>query len=103
MTSCPAIHDVGAWLLNSLGAVLQRSFAGDGATGDPRFPHALPTTVRAHVLMTFIQAHDSYGLSLSGFREHASASALGCLRAAADGPRRIRSGSYVRFSFHSSR
>jgi hypothetical protein len=75
-----AIHDAGARLLNSLAPVLQRSFAGDGAKGDPRFPHALPTTVRAHVLMMFTQAHDSYGLSLLGLREHASASALGPIR-----------------------
>src|SRR5712691_6669516 len=39
-----AIHDVGGRLLNSLAPVLQRSFAGDGAKRDPRFPHPLPTT-----------------------------------------------------------
>ncbi len=75
-----AIHDVGGRLLNSLAPVLQRSFAGDGAKRDPRFPHPLPTTARAHALMMFTQAHDSYGLSLLGLREHASASALGPIR-----------------------
>jgi hypothetical protein len=60
-----AIHDVGAQLLNDLAPVLQSSFAGDAAHGDLRFPHAMPTGVRAHTLTLFAQAHDAFGLSLS--------------------------------------
>lgn len=78
-----AIHDVGAMLLNSHGPVLQDSFARYGAMlSDPRFPAAIPTTVRSHVLMMIIQANDSYGLALLGLREHATASALGPIRKA---------------------
>jgi hypothetical protein len=80
-----AIHDIGATLLNRHGRFLQDSFARYGATlGDPRFPAAMPTTVRSHVLMMIIQANDSYGLALLGLREHATASALGPIRNVAE-------------------
>lgn len=80
-----AIHDVGATLLNSHGPVLQDSFARYGAAlSDRRFPAAMPTTVRSHVLMMIIQANDSYGLALLGLREHATASALGPIRNVAE-------------------
>jgi len=75
-----AIHDVGAELLNSLAPVLHRSFAGDAAHGDPRFPHGMPTSVRAHTLMLVAQAHDAFGLSVSGLGKHATAAALGPIR-----------------------
>ena len=76
-----ALHDVGAKLLNSLAPVLQRSFAGDAAAhGDPRFPHGLPAGVRAHTLMLFAQAHDAFGLSVTGLGKHATAAALGPIR-----------------------
>lgn len=75
-----AIHDVAGRLLTSLAPVLQRSFTGDAAHGDLRFPHSMPIAVRAHTLMLFTQAHDSFGLSLLGLREHATASALGPIR-----------------------
>ncbi len=75
-----AIHDVGAQLLNDLAPVLQRSFAGDAAHGDPRFPHGMPTGVRAHTLLLFAQAHDAFGLSVIGLGKHATAAALGPVR-----------------------
>jgi hypothetical protein len=75
-----AIHDIGATLLNRHGRFLQGSFARYGATmGDPRFPAAMPATVRSHVLMMIVQANDSYGLA--------------CL-ACANMPRRPRWGRY---------
>lgn len=80
-----AIHDIGATLLNRHGLLLQDSFARYGATfGDPRFPAALPATVRSHVLMMITQASDSYGIALLGLREHATASALGPIRNVAE-------------------
>lgn len=80
-----AICDVGATLLNRHGRVLQGSFARDGAPlSDPRFPAAMPVTIRSHVLMMIIQANDSYGLALLGLREHATASALGAIRNVAE-------------------
>jgi hypothetical protein len=76
-----AIHDVGATLLNRHGPVLQDCLARYGATlGDPRFPAALPATIRSRVLTMIIQAYDSSGLALLGLREHATASALGPVR-----------------------
>jgi hypothetical protein len=75
-----AIHDVGARLLNDLAPVLQRSFAGDAAHGDLRFPHGMPTGVRAHTLTLFAQAHDAFGLSVIGLGKHATAAALGPIR-----------------------
>ena len=79
-----AIHDVGAQLLTSLAPVLRRSFAGDAAGGDPRFPHGLPAGVRAHTLMLFTQAHDAFGLSVTGLGQHATAAALGPIRTIAE-------------------
>lgn len=48
--------------------------------GDPRFRHAMPTTVRGHVLAMTTEANDAFGLSLLGLREHATAAALGPIR-----------------------
>jgi hypothetical protein len=80
-----AIHEVGAELLNRHGPLLQDSFARDGATlSDPRFPAALPISVRPHVLMMVTQANDSYGFALLGLREHATGSALGPIRNVAE-------------------
>jgi hypothetical protein len=75
-----AVHDVGAELLNSLAPVLHRSFVGDAAHGDLQFPHGMPTSVRAHTLMLFAQAHDAFGLSVIGLGKHATAAALGPIR-----------------------
>jgi hypothetical protein len=75
-----AIHDVGAQLLNDLAPVLQSSFAGDAAHGDLRFPHGMPTGVRAHTLTLFAQAHDAFGFSVIGLGKHATAAALGPIR-----------------------
>jgi hypothetical protein len=61
--------------------VLQDCLARYGATlGGPRFPAALPATIRSRVLTMIIQAYDSSGLALLGLREHATASALGPVR-----------------------
>jgi hypothetical protein len=80
-----AIHDIGGTLLNRHGPMLQESFARYGATmGDPRFPAAMPTAVRSHVLTMITQANDSYGLALLGLREHATAAALGPIRNVAE-------------------
>jgi hypothetical protein len=80
-----AIHDIGGTLLNRHGPMLQDSFARYGAAmGDPRFPAAMPTTVRGHVLLMVVQANDSYGLALLGLRDHATASALGPIRNVAE-------------------
>jgi len=80
-----AIHDVGASLLNRHGVLLQGCFARFGSPlSDPRFPAALPATVRSHVLLMVTQAHDSYGLAMLGLREHASTSALGPIRNVAE-------------------
>ena len=75
-----AVHDVGAQLLNDLAPVLQRSFVGDAAHGDLRFPHGMPTGVRAHTLVLFAQAHDAFRLSVIGLGKHATAAALGPMR-----------------------
>jgi hypothetical protein len=75
------IHDVGATLLNKHGPVLMRSFQRYGTTTtDPRFQHAMPTTVRGHLLNMTTDANDSYGLALLGLNKHASAAALGPIR-----------------------
>lgn len=80
-----AIYDIGAALLNTHGRLLQDSFARYGATiGDPRFPAAMPVTVRSHVLMMILQANDAYGLALLGLREQATASALAPIRNVAE-------------------
>ena len=80
-----AIHDIGGTLLNRHGLMLQDSFARYGTTtADPRFPAAMPTTVRGHILEMVIQANDSYGLALLGLRQHATASALGPIRNVAE-------------------
>jgi hypothetical protein len=80
-----AVHDIGAVLLNKHGRMLQDSFARYGATmGDPRFPAAMPATVRSHALMMIVQANDSCGLALLGLREQATASALGPIRNVAE-------------------
>jgi hypothetical protein len=80
-----AIHGIGATLLNTHARFLQDSLARYGATtGDPRFPAAMPATVRSHVLMMIIQANDSYQLALLGLRERATASALGPIRNVAE-------------------
>jgi hypothetical protein len=80
-----AIHGIGATLLNRHAQLLQDSFARYGAAmGDPRFPAAMPTTVRSHVLMMIVQANDSYELALLGLRDHATASALAPIRNVAE-------------------
>jgi hypothetical protein len=80
-----AIHGIGARLLNRHARLLQDSFARHGATmGDPRFPAAMPATVRSHVLMMIVQANDCYGLALVGLRDHATASALAPIRNVAE-------------------
>lgn len=79
------IHDVGGHLLNKHGSDLQRSFARHGTTTtDPRFKHAMPTTVRGHLLSMTADANDSYGLALLGLNKHAHASALGPIRNVAE-------------------
>lgn len=80
-----AVQDVGATLLNKHGRLLRDGVARDGATmDDPRFPAAMPTTVRSHALAMLVQANDSYGLALLGLRDHATASALGPVRNVAE-------------------
>lgn len=80
-----AIHSIGATLLNRHGRLLEDSVARYGATmGDPRFPAAVPATVRSHVLMMVTQASDSCGLALLGLRDHAAASVLGPIRNVAE-------------------
>lgn len=82
-----AIHDIGAGLLNGLGPILQESFVRYGSStsmSDPRFPHAMPVTVRGHVLTMVTEASDAFGLSPLGLREHASAAALGAIRIIAE-------------------
>ena len=61
-----AIDGIGARLLTRHGRLLEDSAARYGVTmGGPRFPAAVPTTVRSHVLM-IIQASDSCGLPVMG-------------------------------------
>jgi hypothetical protein len=80
-----AIHGIGAMLLNEHGRLLPEGFARYGAAmSDPRFPAAMPVTVRSHVLMMITQAHDSCGLALRGLRDRATASALGPIRNVAE-------------------
>lgn len=74
-----AVFRVGGRLLDDMGPVHQASFGGR-VTDDPRWHHALPTTVEMHVRILFTAATDSYGLALLGLRAHASASALGPIR-----------------------
>jgi hypothetical protein len=79
------IHDVGGTLLNRHGPMIMRGFARYGtATTDPRFKHAMPTTVRGHLLNMTADANDSYGLALLGLNKHAHASALGPIRNVAE-------------------
>jgi hypothetical protein len=76
-----AIHDIGASLLNGLAPIIQESFARYGnVIADARFRHAMPTTVRGHVLAMVTEANDAFGLSLLGLRQHATAAALGPIR-----------------------
>lgn len=80
-----AIDGLGAALLSMHGRLLEDSFARHGATmDDPRFPAAVPATVRSHVLLMIIQASDSCGLALLGLRDHATASVLGPIRNVAE-------------------
>jgi hypothetical protein len=79
-----AIHDIGAALLTRHGRLLQDSIARYGATQGDRLRAAMPATVRSHVLMMIVQAHDSYGLALLGLRDHAAASALAPIRNVAE-------------------
>ena len=80
-----AIHGIGATLLTRHARFLQDSLARDGATtGDPRFPAAMPATVRSHVLTMITQASDSYRLAQLGLRDHATPSALGPIRNVAE-------------------
>ena len=79
------IHNVGGNLLNGHGPMIMRGFARYGtATTDPRFKHAMPTTVRGHLLNMTADANDSYGLALRGLNKHAHASALGAIRNVAE-------------------
>ena len=79
------IHNVGGNLLNGHGPMIMSGFARYGtATTDPRFKHAMPTTVRGHLLNMTADANDSYGLALRGLNKHAHASALGAIRNVAE-------------------
>jgi hypothetical protein len=79
------IHNVGGNLLNEHGPMIMSGFARYGtATTDPRFKHAMPTTVRGHLLNMTADANDSYGLALRGLNKHAHASALGAIRNVAE-------------------
>lgn len=79
------IDGIGARLLSRHGRLLEDAFARYGATmGDPRFPAAVPATVRSHVLVMIAQGSDSCGLALRGLRDHATASVLGPIRNVAE-------------------
>jgi hypothetical protein len=69
-----------AWpLTDNIGRIHQASFDGR-AVDDPRWHHALPTTVQMHVRGLITAASDSYGLACIGLQSWASAAALGPIR-----------------------
>jgi hypothetical protein len=78
------IHDVGGRLLNSLGPLVQHSFADDVHSESVPFVKSMPTSVRGHVLMLFMQAYDSFGLVLRSLNNQAHAAALGPIRSIAE-------------------
>jgi hypothetical protein len=76
-----AIYNIGAELLNSIGPVIQASFARYGRDlNERRFKRPITTTVRGHVLNMSTDANDAYGLAIIGLNKHATAAALGPIR-----------------------
>jgi hypothetical protein len=78
------IHDVGGRLLNSLAPLVQHTFADDAHSESVPFVKSMPTSVRGHVLMLFMQAYDSFGLVLRSLNYQAHAAALGPIRSVAE-------------------
>lgn len=78
------IHDVGGRLLNSLGPLVQQGFANNTQPESSEFIESMPTSVRGHVLLLFMQAYDAFGLVLLSLNNQAHAAALGPIRSIAE-------------------
>jgi hypothetical protein len=79
-----AIHDVGGRLINSLAPIVQQTFMDDARSETTPFVQSMPTSVRGHVLMLFMQAYDAFGLVLRTLNYQAHAAALGSIRSIAE-------------------